>query len=322
MTKAFIRVREIHFFEAHTCHVDFADAECQIQENLTIADSFLHALSLPFLVSKRPDWDKFAGADYSIGLDVLLPSLKTLQVGSIHQYQDNFAKPFEITYEGVDGQHHYCHQTTFGMSERLLGAIVGVHGDKKGLKLPASVAPFEVIIIPILFKGKEEVITNTCKDLKLELDTLGITCKIDDRDKTPGTKFYDWEIKGVPLRIEIGPKDLEKHMVTIVTRDGIKKTLPRQNLNTIHQELENYDSRIFEQSASFLHEHIHRITGVEQREGIVELPWCGNEICGKDFEAQLNMKTLGIPIPEETCKGRCASCHEPAISWLRLANSY
>lgn len=322
MTKAFIRVREIHFFEAHTCHANFTDAERQIQEDLTIAKSFLHALSLPFLVSKRPDWDKFAGADYSIGLDVLLPSMKTLQVGSIHQYRENFAKPFGITYEGVDGQHHYCHQTTFGMSERLLGALVGVHGDEKGLKLPASVAPFQIIIIPILFKGQEKMVTKACKDVEAELNSQSITCQVDDREKTPGSKFYDWEIKGVPLRIEIGPRDIEQHMVTVVARDGLKKKLPRENLCALSQELENYDNRIFEQSASFLHAHIYRLADVEPQEGIIELPWCGNEMCGKDIEGQLDMKSLGIPIPEEASEGRCVSCQERAVSWLRLARSY
>ena len=155
-TRAFIRVREIHFFEAHTCHTTFEDAEKQINEDKEIAEQLLKKLSLPYLLSKRPNWDKFAGAYYTISIDVLMPSLRTLQIGSIHQYRDNFAKPYEITYETEKGNHAFCHQTTYGMSERLLGAIVGIHGDNKGLALPPDIAPIQVIIIPIIFKGKEQ----------------------------------------------------------------------------------------------------------------------------------------------------------------------
>ena len=322
MTKAFIRVREIHFFEAHTCHTDFEDAERQIQEDLNIAHSFLSSLSLPFLVSKRPDWDKFAGAAYSIGLDVLMPSLKTLQVGSIHQYKQNFSEPFNITYEGLDGAHHYCHQTTYGMSERVLGAVVGVHGDEKGIKLPASVAPIHVVIIPIIFKGWEEKIGKECGAVKDELQQLGIRCHVDEREKTPGNKFYDWELKGVPLRIEIGPKDMQQGTVTLVTRDGIKKQVGRNDLEVIEEELRQYDRRIHDEADAFLKEHLHICTTPVKKEGIIELPWCGKEVCGLALEEELDMKSLGTPIPEKECHEKCAVCKERATTWLRLARTY
>ena len=230
MTKAFIRVREIHFFEAHTAHENYEDAENQIMEDIKIAERFFKKLSLPILLSKRPDWDKFAGADYSIGIDVLMPSLKALQVGSIHQYKQNFSKAFEIKYEGIDGKHYYCHQTTYGMSERVLGAVIGIHGDEKGIVIPSSIAPIKVIIIPIIFKGWEEKIMEECKKIKEKLESMGIESHIDDRDKTPGNKFYDWELKGVPIRIEIGPRDIEKGVITIATRDGIKKELEKNKI--------------------------------------------------------------------------------------------
>lgn len=322
MTKAFIRVREIHFFEAHTCHTDFEDAERQIQEDLDIARSFLSSLSLPFLVSRRPDWDKFAGAAYSIGLDVLMPSLKTLQVGSIHQYKQNFSIPFNITYEGIDGEHHHCHQTTYGMSERVLGAVVGIHGDEKGIKLPASVAPIHVVIIPIIFKAWEEKIGEECRAVKEELQRLGMRCHVDEREKTPGSKFYDWELKGVPMRIEIGPNDMQQGVVTLVTRDGIKKQVGREELGMIEEELRQYDARIHEKAEAFLKENIHTCTTPVKREGIVELPWCGKESCGLALEEELDMKSLGTPIPEKECHEKCAVCKEGATTWLRLARTY
>jgi len=322
MTKAFIRVREIHFFEAHTCHADYEDAEKQIKEDLEIAERFFKKLCLPFIVSKRPDWDKFAGAYYSIGIDVLMPSMKTLQVGSIHQYKQNFSKPFEIKYEGKDGKHYYCHQTTYGMSERVLGAIVGIHGDEKGIKLPSSIAPIKVVIIPIIFKGWEEKIMEECRKIKEEIEKLGLSCHIDDRDKTPGNKFYDWELKGVPLRVEIGPKDIENEVISIATRDGIKKKIPVNEIEKLKEELEEYDKRIYAEAEKFLKENIHVLKEVESREGILELPWCGKEECGIKMEEELDMKSLGTPLPEKECNEKCAICKEKATTWLRLAKTY
>ncbi len=322
MTKAFIRVREIHFFEAHTCHADYEDAERQIKEDLEIAERFFKKLCLPFIVSKRPDWDKFAGAYYSIGIDVLMPSMKTLQVGSIHQYKQNFSKPFEIKYEGKDGKHYYCHQTTYGMSERVLGAIVGIHGDEKGIKLPSSIAPIKVVIIPIIFKGWEEKIMEECRKIKEEIEKLGLSCHIDDRDKTPGNKFYDWELKGVPLRVEIGPKDIENEVISIATRDGIKKKIPVNEIQKLKEELEEYDKRIYAEAEKFLKENIHVLKEVESREGILELPWCGKEECGIKMEEELDMKSLGTPLPEKECNEKCAICKEKATTWLRLAKTY
>ena len=322
MTKAFIRVREIHFFEAHTCHEDFEDAERQIKEDLEIAERFFRKLCLPYVISKRPDWDKFAGAYYSIGLDVLMPSMKTLQVASIHQYKQNFSIPFNIKYEGKDGKHYYCHQTTYGMSERVLGAIIGVHGDEKGIKLPSSIAPIKVVIIPIVFKGWEEKIIEECRKVKEEIEAMGLTCHIDDRDKTPGNKFYDWELKGVPLRIEIGPKDIENNVVSIATRDGVKKRVAREEIEKIKDELKEYDERLYQRAKEFLEKNIHVLNKLEDREGIVELPWCGKEECGKKMEEELEMKSLGMPLPKKECNEKCAICGGAASTWLRLAKTY
>ena len=324
MTKAFIRVREIHFFEAHTCHADFEDAEKQIKEDLEIAKSFFSALCIPFIASRRPDWDKFAGAYYSIGLDVLMPSMKSLQVGSIHHYKENFSRAFGIKYEGIDGKHYYCHQTTYGMSERVLGAIIGLHGDEKGIKLPSSIAPIQVIIIPILFKGWKERIIEECKHLDEKLKEIGIRSFIDAReDKTPGSKFFDWEIKGVPIRVEIGPNDIEKGILTVVARDGVKKTIPKEDIKMIRKEMEEYDKRIYKMAKKFLKENIHRIKEKEDGflEGIIEIPWCGKEECGKKAEEKFGMKSLGIAL-EENCNEKCFICDGKGVSWLRLSKSY
>ena len=326
-TRAFIRVREIHFFEAHTCHVDFKDAEKQIKEDKEIANRLFDKLCLPFLFSKRPDWDKFAGAFYTISIDVLMPSGRTLQLGSIHQYKDNFAKPYEISYETENGKHAHCHQTTYGMSERILGALVGIHGDNKGLVMPPEVAPVQVVIIPIIFKGKEKPVFDECEKLSKELEEKSLRVHIDKRDITPGNKYYDWELKGVPLRVEIGPKDIEKKQIVMVRRDnGDKKSVSQSSsINTITEELNKISKNLDDNARKILDENMHRVQTVEEAKklsGIIELPWCGTEDCALEIENILDGNTLGEPIEDIECKHTCPVCSNPAKTWMRYAKTY
>jgi prolyl-tRNA synthetase len=326
-TRAFIRVREIHFFESHTCHVDFEDAEKQIIENKKIAHNLFKILCLPFIFCKRPEWDKFAGAYYTISIDVLMPSGKTLQLGSIHQYRDNFSKPYDIKYEAEDGTHKYCHQTTYGMSERIIGSLVGIHGDNKGLIIPPAVAPIQVIIIPIIFKGKEKEIIEKCEKILLELIKNNIRAKIDSRDVTPGNKFYDWELKGIPIRIEIGPRDIENNRITIVDRDDRnKKTVSEDKLiEFINKEIKTISDRLYNNAEILLNENFHKFTKIDEasnKKGIIELPWCGNEYCAKEIENILDKNTLGEPIEKTNCEYSCPICNKKGITWMRYAKTY
>ncbi|MEM4257649.1 MAG: proline--tRNA ligase [Candidatus Thermoplasmatota archaeon] len=326
-TRAFIRVREIHFFEAHTCHVDFTDAEAQIQEDKEIAQRFLQKLCLPFIFSKRPEWDKFAGAHYTISIDVLMPSGRTLQIGSIHQYRNNFAKPYNISYETTDGDHQFCHQTTYGMSERLLGALVGIHGDNKGLVLPPEVAPIQVVIIPIIFKGKEKQVTDVGKNLEQKLRAAGVRVHLDLRDITPGNKYYDWELKGVPLRLEIGPRDLEKNTVLLVRRDTLEKsTSPLHAVEqNVQDTLQKISEHLYTQAFQLLKNNMHEVVSVEEaktKTGIVALPWCGVKECALEIENVLEGVTIGEPIDQQECHGSCPVCGQPAQTWMRFARSY
>ena len=326
-TRAFIRVREIHFFEAHTCHVDFKDAEDQINEDKEIAKRLFQKLSLPFILSKRPEWDKFAGAFYTISIDVLMPSGRTLQLGSIHQYKDNFSKPYEISYETEDGKHSYCHQTTYGMSERILGALVGVHGDNKGLIMPSAVAPIQVVIIPILFKDTKESVLKACENLDKQLKEKCIKSHIDKRDITPGNKYYDWELKGVPVRVEIGPKDIEKKQVVIVRRDTSNKISAPENssVETILDELHKLSENLYNNAKKLVNDNMHRVKTIEEAKnlnGIIELPWCGVESCALEIEEILEGNTLGEPIDEKKCEDSCPICGKPAITWMRYAKTY
>lgn len=328
-TRAFIRVREIHFFEAHTCHVDFEDAERQVQEDKEIAKRLLHRLSLPFIFCKRPEWDKFAGAFYTLSIDVLMPSGRTLQLGSIHQYKDNFAIPYEISYESEGGSHKACHQTTYGMSERILGAVIGVHGDNKGLILPPKVAPIQAVIIPIIFKGKEEKVLDAIPKVVESLEKKGIRVHVDNRDITPGNKYYDWELKGVPLRLEIGPRDVENNQVMVVRRDTAEKIpVPMKDVATnVSDVLETIAERLYKNAEKLLHENMHTITSLEEAKtlkGIIEIPWCGQDQCALEIEEMLEGNTLGEPIEEEKPikDHTCPVCNKPAISWMRYARTY
>jgi prolyl-tRNA synthetase len=326
-TRAFIRVREIHFFESHTCHKDYEDAEKQINEDKKIAKNLFKTLCLPFIFCKRPEWDKFAGAYYTISIDVLMPSGKTLQLGSIHQYKDNFSIPYDIKFETEDGKHRNCHQTTYGMSERIIGAIVGIHGDNKGLIIPPQVAPIQVVIIPIIFKDKEKQVLDKCDIILEDLKQNNIRAIIDIRDITPGNKYYDSELKGIPLRIEIGPRDIENKQITIVRRDDGKKLTihEKKSIEFLKNEIKNISDKLYENANIFLNENIHRLNNIDEsltKKGILELPWCGQEDCAQEIENILDKNTLGEPIENTKCDHPCPICNNKAISWMRYAKSY
>jgi prolyl-tRNA synthetase len=328
-TRAFIRVREIHFFESHTCHSDFDDAERQVDEDKHIAGRLFQKLCLPFIFCKRPDWDKFAGAYYTLSIDVLMPSLRTLQMGSIHQYQDNFSRPYDITYETEEGDHRYCHQTTYGMSERILGALVGIHGDDKGLVIPPQVAPIQVVIIPIIFKGKEQQVLDACTALHNELSKAEIRSHVDTRDVNPGSKYYDWELKGVPIRVELGPRDIDSKQIVLVRRDTSEKTTVSQDdaLHHIQHTFTEIETSLTEKAQRLLDDNYYRVHTLDEakgKKGIIELPWCGTEACAQEIETILEGNTLGEPVEkkEQQQKPACPVCGQPADTWMRYAKTY
>lgn len=326
-TRPFIRIREIHFFEGHTCHATYEDAEAQVQEDLEVMANFAAELCMPYLMNKRPEWDKFPGAYYSLGVDTLMPNGKALQVGTIHQYRDNFSKPYEITYEAEGGEHKHVHQTTYGMSERLLGGIIGLHGDDKGLVLPPGIAPVQVVVVPIFDKNTRDKVMEACVGVLKELMSGGVRAHMDDRDIRPGSKFYYWELRGVPLRIELGPKDLEKGVITLVRRDNADKTVEENKdvkakvvdiLNEMARCMmakarEILDSNIVE---------VNDIRDVEDVKGISLMAWCGTEDCAEVVEKESGNGILGISMVHEGKKGQCIACGKPSTQWIHVAQTY
>ena len=336
-TRPLIRVREIsRFFEAHTAHADFEDAERQIKEDLEIFDRLAKFLALPYIISKRPDWDKFPGAFYSLGAEIMMPDGRTLQIGTMHNYKQNFAKAYNIQYETETGDHEYVHQTTFGMSERLLAAVIAVHGDDSGMVLPPTIAPIQVVIVPIPKKDASVDVFAYAREIAEELREAGFRVHVDERDIRPGRKYYDWELKGVPLRIEVGPRDVEGRKAVLARRDTFEKVTVERDaiVEEVKKTLDAIHENLYNRAKEFLESHIKRVDTIEEakavfedRRGIVEIPWCGDEECGLKMEEELDAKMLGTPYPEEKAREgiegkKCPVCGREAKFVARFARTY
>ena len=325
-TRAFMRVREIHFFESHTCHATEEDAQSQIEEDTEILAKVAKRLCLPYFLSVRTEWDKFPGAYYTVGIDTIMPNGKSLQIGSIHHYRTNFSIPYEITYENENGEHKHVHQTTYGMSERLLGAIIGIHSDDKGLIMPPDIAPFQAVIIPILSKDNGALVTDAARALTAKLSEHGIRVKLDDRDVRPGSKYFDWEIKGVPLRLELGGRDIQNQVVTFVRRDtGEKGTIDISDVGQgVELILNMISSTLMERAKKIQMSRVKEINSpadiVEDK--VLKFGWCGCEECGHKFEDTHDLKILGTPYPKEKgYKGKCIICGKETDGYTLAART-
>jgi prolyl-tRNA synthetase len=323
-TRAFIRVREIHFFEAHTCHADFDDSERQVREDYEIMERLGRKWCIPYRLLKRTEWDKFPGAFYTVGIDTLLPMGKSLQLGSIHEYKENFSRPYEIKYEDDKGEHKYVHQTTYGMSERLVGAIVALHGDDKGLVLPPEVAPIQIVVIPVLAKGMAEKVTEATRKLAQELKDDGMRVHIDERDLRPGAKYYDWELKGVPLRLELGMRDIDGGVITLVRRDtGEKSQASREGAaGNVQAMLDRIADDMYTRVKKTMDENVQAVTTLENLPAkLLKTGWCGSEECGREIETKADKNLLGTPIDGEEWHGNCVVCGKPTKTVVYMANA-
>ncbi|MCE5214187.1 MAG: proline--tRNA ligase [Methanobacterium sp.] len=333
-TRPLIRVREITTFkEAHTVHADKEDAEKQVNEAVRIYKTFFDELGVPYVVTTRPEWDKFPGADYTVAFDTLLPDGKTLQIGTVHNLGQTFAKTFDITYETESGEHEYVYQTCYGLSDRIIASIIGVHGDEKGLCLPPAVAPLQVVIVPIIFKeGKEEVLS-FCKDLEEKLKNQGnIRAYLDDRDIRAGKKFYEWEMRGVPLRIEVGPRDIQNGEMVVFSRYNLNKETVKFDSEKLVQDINNLlddiTGKMADKSWKSLNKNIRSVKSTDEaleqikgNKGIISFNWCGESECGKDMEEKLRVDLLGVQYSSKEDE-ICANCGKPARKITLMAKTY
>ena len=294
---------------------------------------FFDSVGVPYVVSRRPEWDKFAGALYTIAFDLLCPDGRALQIGTVHNLGQNFAKAFNITYENKDGNQEHIWTTSYGISGRGIAAVLIAHGDDNGIVLPPILAPIQVVVVPVPYKGKAEEVNAACEKVACVLKDRGFRVELDLRKElTPGNKFYYWELRGVPIRIEIGPRDLENGVVTVARRDTLKKQTCKTDevvscVKTLAIEMTddlkaNADAR--------MKEHVYRVDRLSEaksllkrKAGIVEVPWCGSDDCGHKLEEAVEARLLGFPEDtEEKVDGKCLVCGEQAIKLVRVALAY
>jgi len=330
-TRPLIRLREITSFkEAHTAHATWEDAENQVKDAVLLYKEFFTMLAIPFFITKRPDWDKFPGAAYTIAFDTLMPDGRTLQIGTIHNLGENFAHTFDIRYEDPEGEQQFINQTCYGISERCIAALIAVHGDDKGLVLPPEVAPHQVVIVPIIFSDKRmDEVLDAAKTLRKLLEDEGIRVVLDDRDGRPGAKYYRWEHRGVPLRIEIGPKDLDEGVYTLARRDGNPKSKIACNkiLDGIKEAFEEITESTQKRAENSFKSRITDCSTLDEVEGalkrgVARIYWCGNPDCGHEIEDWLDLNLLGLSEQENEDRGSCIICSKSDARVGYLARTF
>ncbi len=327
-TRPFLRVREIHFFEEHTCQLDEDRATERVRSNLDAFARMAEAFCLPYLAVRRPDWDKFAGAHYTVALDIPIGGARTLQIGSVHHYRENFSVPYQISYETATGARANVHQTTFGLSERLLGAIVAVHGDERGAVFPSEIAPYEVVIVPIPTAATRAAIEAATQELADRLARAGVRVFLDRGEERPGAKYFRWELRGVPLRLEVGGRELEGRRASAVDRLGTRSPVALENLEAeVAERLRAFDRELMRRARAAFLESFAVATDLGQLKNSTKvriLGWCGSEACGHEIEKAIDGALLGVPegAPPvvEGPPGPCIACRKAdGVRWAFAA---
>ena len=326
-TRPLIRLREITSFkEAHTVHATWDEAEAQVEEAIRLYREFYNGLCIPTLVSKRPDWDKFPGADYTIAVDAIMPNGKTLQIGTVHHLGDHFSRTFNITYEDKNGEQKFAQQTCYGISERSIAALISIHGDDKGLILPPAVATLQAVIVPITIGKRHEDVMAAANKLCADLTSAGFRVKLDSRDMRPGAKYYWWELRGVPLRLELGPRDLDAGKVMAVMRTGQKKSIELasivEGITGIFSEI---TEAVRERAEKHTESHLCSVTSLADLNSALDggnvavVTWCQQRECGDAIETKTNASILGTDVRScyvPASEGPCIECGKPGKATL------
>ena len=330
-TRPFLRSREFLWQEGHTVHATAEEAEERTIQMLNVyADFSEEFLAIPVVRGKKTDKEKFAGAVATYTIEALMHDGKALQCGTSHNFGDGFARAFEIQYVSKDNKPEYCHQTSWGMTTRMIGAIIMVHGDDSGLKLPPRVAPVQAMVIPIQQK-KEGVLDKAC-ELKDALCAAGIRARLDDSDKSPGWKFSDQEMRGIPVRLEIGPKDIEQGQCVIVRRDTREKIVaPLEGIGAKVQEvLEQIQNDMFETAKKRMENMTYTASTKEEfkeiadtKPGFIRTMWCGDRQCEEEIKDQLGGVTSRcMPFKQEHLSDTCIWCGREAKTMIYWGKAY
>ena len=327
-TRPFLRTSEFLWQEGHTAHATFEEAEAETQRMLEVYREFAqNVLAIPVICGRKSEKEKFAGAQATYTIEAMMQDGKALQMGTSHNLSDHFAKAYDIKYLSKDGKLEHCFTTSWGTSTRMIGGLIMVHGDDRGLVLPPRVAPIQLVILPIAMH-KAGVIEKA-DEIYAQLKSAGIRVKVDDSDQTAGWKFNQWEMKGVPVRLEVGPKDIENKQVVLVRRDTHEKYIvPMETLtDTVKKLLDDIHESLYNRALAFREAKTVDATTFEELKngvngGFVRSMWCGDCECEDAIKEKTGATTRCMPFEQKHLSDVCVHCGKPAKAMTYFAKSY
>ena len=332
-TKPFLRTSEFLWQEGHTVHATKDEAEKEVADILELYKKTIEEeLAVPVITGKKSEKDKFVGAIYTDTLESLMPDGKALQMGTSHFLGENFSKPFDVKYLDDNNTETFAWQTSWGVSWRLIGGMIMTHGDDKGLVLPPKIAPIQVVIIPIYYSDDEKGnVIQKANQIRDDLSKINLRVHLDDREQlTPGFKFNDWEMKGIPIRIEIGPKDIAKNQLVLAKRHNQTKTSIDINSFTekISSELKNIQKEMFDAAKKILDERVVRVSEYQQFKKelengkMIDCSWCGNQTCEDKIKEETSADLRVIPFDNQQKSETCIYCKNSGTTNVLFAKGY
>ncbi|NQU31414.1 MAG: proline--tRNA ligase [Anaerolineae bacterium] len=334
-TRLFLRTAEFYWQEGHTAHATSDEAMEETYRMLDVyADFAINDCAIPVIKGRKSETERFAGAQMTTGIEAMMGDTKALQSGTSHYFGQNFAKAFDIDFLNKENELEHCYTTSWGLSTRMIGALIMVHGDDQGLIIPPKIAPFQVVIVPIFRKDEErEKVMPIVDKVFAELKEAGIRVKVDDRDQvSPGFKFNDWEMRGVPLRLDIGPKDVEKGSVALARRDlpgrDGKSFVSQDGLPAVVTEmLETIQAALLEKATAFRDANIHEPKDYDELKEVVKKGWalswwCESAECEAKVKEDTKATTRVIPLDQPEDEGKCIVCGEKAEKKVYFAKAY
>ncbi len=332
-TKPFLRTSEFLWQEGHTVHTSKEEAEKEVMNILQVYKSTIEKeLAIPVVTGKKSEKEKFVGAVYTTTMESIMPDGKALQMGTSHFLGQNFSKPFEVKFADKDNVENFAWQTSWGVSWRLIGAMIMTHGDDTGLVLPPKVAPVQVVIIPIYYSDEEkQKVLKKANEIQNIFVKKNIRVHVDDREElTPGYKFHDWELRGIPLRIEIGPKDIEKNKVVLAKRYNKEKLdLSFDEINEkIESILDDIQKQMLVAAKKILEKMTRDVSNYDEfkseleKGGFLQSPWCGKDECEAKIKEETSAEIRVIPFESENSSKKCVYCNEQSVSIPIFARGY
>jgi prolyl-tRNA synthetase len=335
VTRPFLRTTEFLWQEGHTAHESFEEAQDETLMILSLYKEFVeNELAIPVISGKKSKREKFAGALETFAIEAMMSDGKSLQMGTSHNLGQQFSKVFNIRFEDRNQKLQYVWQTSWGVSTRLIGALVMAHGDDSGLKFPPNIAPVQVVIVPISAGNWKENVLPLARNIEEKLREEGLRVKLDEREEfTPGWKFSEWEMRGVPLRVEIGPKDIEKKQVVVVRRDtGKKEYVTQASMNRkVPEILREIQKNMFEMALKFQQENTHEVKDYEEfkaimesKKGFIKAFWCEDQVCEEKIkeETMATIRVILLDQDKKAARGKCVFCQKPTETVVYFGRAY